>query len=237
MKLKTFLLLILLVIASFINNYEYSKESKSNFMLKEKSKNNFSKKSNSKTLRTSYHKSRNYSNRSLALMKSRTKELTTILFSISLVLKVANAAVVKFVQLELKKTLDYLNKEKSSNIKTISTLREISINGCSQIKLIMEINKNFFIQSQFQTILLSSYKYIKEHILKEEPINNYLYKTDVPLVLNEYLVIRKKISNLSNNVNESFKEIEGKLCGDNLRVKVFIERNKGIDKEIKLINE
>jgi len=239
MKLnKLFLLLFLLVSTSLINNYEFSKKSKNilTFHRKGNSKHSSSEKTNAKNIRSSYSKSENYSKRSSALMKSRTKGINAIIFGVNIALRISNAVLVKMIHSKLTETLKYLEKEKEANSKTVKVLRNIEIDGCSQIKLIMEINKLFFVLSQFQTVLVTTYQYVKENISNfKESTSNQIFKIDVKELLTQKIEIREKILSMSNLVSNSFKEIESDLCGDNLRQNIFVERNKDIDKEIKQI--
>jgi len=237
-SIKLFLLLFLFVSASLINNYEYTKKSKNVLFLnkKENSKSSSSHKSNSMTNRSHYSKSNNHSKKSLSLLKSRTKSITAILLGVNIALKISNAVMVKMIHSKLTDNLKYLDKEKAANTKTIKALRDIEIDGCSQIKLIMEINKRFFVLSQFQTILITTYQHVKENIFHfKEDGSNFIFKIDNNELLRQKIEIRDKIVSMSNLVSHSFKEIESNLCGDNLRTITFLERNKEIDKQVKLI--
>jgi len=169
-------------------------------------------------------------------MKPRTKSINAILFGVNIALRISNAVLVKMIHSKMTETLKYLEKEKAANSKTVKALRDIEIDGCSQIKLIMEINKRFFILSQFQTILVTTYQFVKENIFNfKESSSNLIFKTDVNELLKQKIEIREKILSMSNLVSNSFKEIESDLCGDNLRQKTFVERNKEIDKQVKQI--
>jgi len=186
----------------------------------------------------------------LSKNKARAKTklmISSITLATNIVLKIGSDIMTHFINKTNEATKVIMESERDMNLQTLANMKSREIETCATVKLIIATNKQFFLLTNFKTIILEMKS------LKLRNIKKYVEeKPDTPLIdikaldkytelFNNIESIKSKIDGFEADLLNSLKDIEDDICNQDVNYSELQERNEELETKItrmeKLLDE